>query len=211
MANYDPRKERTLFLVKPDGVQRGLIGEIISRFEKKGLKLAAMKMVLPSKKQVKEHYSAFDDAWRKKVGGFVKEAYDKKGEKFPYKSVLEAGRAVQNSLERYLSCGPIVAMVIEGAHAIKHVRKLTGATNPLEADIGTIRGDFTIESLLVANTFERTVRNLAHSSEDVQGAEREIKVWFKDDEVIDYHMAIDKVLYDPTWDKIGDEEIEGLV
>lgn len=211
MTKSDPRRERTLFLVKPDGVQRALVGEILSRFEKKGLKLAGLKLVLPTKEQAKEHYSAFDDAWREKVGGYVKKGYESQGKEFPYKTQLEAGQAVQNSLARYLSCGPIVAMVIEGGHAVQHVRKLLGSTNPLEADIGTIRGDFTIESLLLANAFDRTVRNLAHSSESPEEAEREIKVWFKEDELIDYNMAIDTVLYDPTWDKIGDEEIKGIV
>lgn len=200
-----PQEERTLFIIKPDGVQRGLIGEIITRFEKKGLKIAAMKMVQPTKKQAAEHYSSFDDAWREKVGGFVRDAYEGKGEAFPYGSLLEAGQSVQNKLAQYLATGPVVVMVIQGAHAVTHVRKLMGSTDPSKADIGTIRGDYTIESLSLANTFDRTARNLAHASESVEEASREIKVWFEEREVIKYNMAIDTILYDPAWDAVREE------
>lgn len=200
--------ERTLFLVKPDGVQRSLIGEIITRFERKGLKIAALKMVYPTKEQAAEHYSAFDDAWREKVGGFVKKAYEEKGEEFPFATQMEAGQWVQDSLAEYLSAGPIVAIVISGAHAVEHVRKLLGSTDPRSADIGTIRGDFTIESLQLANTYDRTARNLAHASESPEEAERELKVWFDESEIIQYNLAIDEILYDPKWDKVREELIE---
>lgn len=200
-------QEKSLFLVKPDGVQRGLVGDIITRFEKKGLKIVALKLVFPTLKQAKEHYSAFDDEWRDKVGGFVEAAYKTKGIKFPFKTVQEAGRSVQNSLCTYLSCGPVVAIVLQGGHAVEHVRKLLGSTNPKDADIGTIRGDFTIESISLANTFDRTVRNLAHASSSVADAEREIKVWFREDEIAKYNLAIDSILYDPKWDLLRDELI----
>ncbi len=198
--------ENTLFLVKPDGVQRGLIGKILSRFEQKGLKVVALKLVWPTMEQAAEHYSDFDDAWREKVGGFVKEAYDEKGEKFPFDNQIEAGQWVQNNLARYLSCGPVVAVVLQGAHAVEHVRKLLGSTNPKDADIGTIRGDFTIESLALANLFDRTARNLAHASGSVEEAEREIKVWFDEDELVEYELAIDTILYDVAWDAMEEAE-----
>ncbi len=207
ISHRKPEHERTLFLIKPDGVQRSLIGEIISRFEKKGLKVAALKLAQPSKKQAAEHYSAFDDAWREKVGGFVKAAYEEKGSEFPFKSLLEAGRQVQDNLSKYLSSGPIVAMVIQGSQAVTHVRKLLGSTDPSKADIGTIRGDFTIESLGLANFYDRTARNLAHSSESPEEAERELKVWFEEREIIKYNLAIDTILYDPAWDEVREELI----
>lgn len=205
--NTQRTEERTLFLVKPDGVQRGLVGEIISRFEKKGLKIAALKLVSPTPEQAAEHYSAFDDAWREKVGGFVKQAYEGRGDEFPFASLIEAGQSVQDSLAQYLSCGPIVAIVLQGANAVAHVRRLMGSTDPSKADIGTIRGDFTIESIDLANTYDRTVRNLAHSSESAEEAAREIKVWFTEEEVITYKLAIDEILYAPEWDKKRDDLI----
>lgn len=206
-AKLNQRYERTLFIIKPDGVQRGLIGEIMSRFERKGLKPIAIKLAQATKKQAAEHYSSLDDAWCVKVGGYVAAAYAEQGLEFKYASKLEAGRAVKKSLVGYLACGPVFAVVFEGAHAVEHVRKLLGSTNPLQSDIGTIRGDFTIESITLANSFDRTVRNIAHASESVEEAEREIAVWFKQDELIKYERAIDKILYDPTWDQIGDEDI----
>lgn len=201
------REERTLFMIKPDGVQRSLIGEILSRFEKKGLKIAALKMIQPSAKQAAEHYSSLDDAWCEKVGGYVKAAYDEQGLEFKYGSLLEAGKSVKESLVRYLAVGPVVAAVITGAHSVEHVRKLLGSTNPKEADIGTIRGDFTIESINLANSYDRTVRNLAHASESPEEAERELKVWFEESEVCSYNMAIDSILYNPQWGDTRDELI----
>lgn len=201
--------EKTLFIIKPDGVQRALIGEVISRFEKKGLKIAALKMVKPTSEQAANHYSAFDDAWREKVGGFVKSAYEKNNKEFPYANQIEAGQAVQDSLARYMSTGPIVVMVIQGPQAIEHVRKLLGSTDPSQADIGTIRGDFTIESIDLANTDDRPVRNLAHASDSVEGANREINVWFTKEELVNYNLAIDEILYDPEWDAVREEITSG--
>jgi len=164
-------------------------------------------LIQPTKKQAAEHYSSFDDTWRDKVGGYVQAAFTAKGETFPFASLQEAGRSVQNSLANYLSTGPVVAMVLQGAHAVEHVRKLMGSTDPSKADIGTIRGDFTIESINLANTYDRTVRNLAHASESVSEAERELKVWFSESEVAKYNLAIDEILYDPQWDKVRAEII----
>jgi nucleoside-diphosphate kinase len=197
----DPRRERTLFIVKPDGVQRSLVGEIISRFEKKGLKIAALKMTHAEEEKTAEHYSSLDDAWCEKVGGYVRAAYEEEGIEFNFKNDLEAGKMVKGNLVKYMASGPVVAIVLEGAHAVEHVRKLLGSTDPKEADIGTIRGDFTIESTRLANAFDRTVRNIAHASESREEAEREIGVWFEEDELIDYNFSIEKILYDPKWDR----------
>lgn len=203
MSNH-PKDEKTLFIVKPDGVQRSLVGEIITRFERKGLKIAALKLVFATVAQAEEHYSSLDDAWAEKIGGFVKEA---QGDAFAYKSLMEAGYAVKHSLVSYMASGPVVAIVLQGAHAVEHVRKLMGSTDPRKADIGTIRGDYTIESITLANSFDRTVRNLAHASESVEEAAREIKVWFSEDEMVKYNLAIDSILYDPKWDQLREELI----
>src|SRR3989344_855945 len=126
--------ERSLVLLKPDTIQRGLIGEIIARFERKGLKITAMKMVWPSREMAKRHYQ-LPEATMKALGERTLAAYAEKGEKHKFTDLMDIARDIMARLETYLSAGPIVAMVIEGAHAIAYVRKIRGATNPLSADI----------------------------------------------------------------------------
>ena len=207
MIDHPIKEEKTLFIVKPDGLQRSLVGEIIQRFERKGLKIAALKLVFPTKQMAEEHYSLLDYAWCEKVGGFIKKAYEENGLKFKFKSELEAGKNVKDKVTTYLSCGPVVVMVLQGAHAVEHVRKLLGSTDPLKSDIGTIRGDFTIESNLMANLFDRTVRNMAHASATVEEANREIDLWFKPEEIVSYNLAIDEILYDAAWEKVRSQLI----
>src|SRR3989344_2963479 len=126
--------ERSLVLLKPDAVQRGLVGEIISRFEKKGLKITAMKMVWPSKDSAKRHYQ-LPEPTMKLLGERTLAAYAEKGEKHKFSDPMDIARDIMARLVTYLSAGPIVAMIVEGAHAIAYVRKIRGATNPLSADI----------------------------------------------------------------------------
>lgn len=192
--------ERTLVLVKPDGVQRGLIGEIFSRFERKGLKLVAMKMVWPTEKQAKAHYYWSDE---EKIGNGQRtiEAYAERGIELK-EDPIKLAEKTQSKLFRYLQAGPIVAFVIEGAHAIKHVRNLVGSGNPLQADVGTIRADYSIDSYILADEDDRITRNLIHASGNVSEAEREMKVWFSEDEIVDYELAIEKILYDKDWEDI---------
>ncbi|MFA6461844.1 MAG: nucleoside-diphosphate kinase [Candidatus Woesearchaeota archaeon] len=151
--------ERTLVLVKPDGVQRGLIGKIITRFEDVGLKIIAMKMVWADETLAAKHY--FD----------VKERYDER---------------IFNNLSQYLREGPVVAMVLEGIHAVKQVRKMTGSTYPDESTPGTIRGDFAHISKAYANENNRRVGNLLHSSAKLEEAKYEIGIWFNDKEIHAY-------------------------
>lgn len=191
--------EQTLVLLKPDAVQRGLIGEILSRFERKGLKIVAMKMVQATEAQSKEHYN-WSDEEKIASGNRSIELYKAKGMDLE-KTPLEVGESVQRKLMGYLAVGPIVAMVIEGAHAIEHVRKVVGHGSPLKADVGTIRADLTIDSYEAADEADRAARNLVHASSSVAEAEREIAVWFKKDEVVSYDLAIEKVLYDLEWEK----------
>ncbi len=190
--------ERSLVLIKPDGVQRGLVGEIISRFEKKGLKITAMKMIWPTREMAKKHYDQPKDAMLL-LGNRTLASYAEKGLKHKFSDPMDIARDIQTRLFEYLVVGPVIAMVIEGAHAIAHVRKIRGATNPLGADIGTITGDYTIDSYFVADADERAIRNLVHASGSVEEAETEIEIWFKKEEIVDYDMAIDKILYSMEW------------
>ncbi len=196
--------ERTLVLVKPDGVQRGLIGEIISRFEKKGLKLVAMKMVWPTAKQAEDHYF-WSDEEKRGNGERTIDAYKERGLELEETDPIKLAEKTQAKLFRYLQAGPIVALVIEGAHAIAHVRKLVGSGNPLQADVGTIRADYSIDSYILADEADRITRNLIHASGNVGEAERELKVWFKEDELVEYDLAIEKLLYEREWEELRDD------
>lgn len=191
--------ERSLVLLKPDAIQRGLIGEIISRFEKKGLKITAMKMLWPTRVQAAKHYEQPESAM-KLLGDRTLATYAEKGVKHWSSDPLEIARDIQKKLVNYLSCGPVLAMVVEGAHAVVHVRKIRGATNPLGADIGTITGDYTIDSYFISDLDGRAIRNLVHASGTVEEAENEIKLWFKESEIMDYDLAIDKILYSMEWE-----------
>ena len=193
--------ERSLVLLKPDSIQRGLIGEIISRFEKKGLKIVAMKMIWPTKKIAMDHYF-WSDEEKEGTGNRTIEAYLAKGLKIT-KTAKEYAEDVKRRMYSYLQTGQIIAMVLEGAHAIEQVRKLVGHGNPLAADVGTIRADLTIDSYVVADEVDRAARNLVHASGNLQEAERELKVWFKEEELVDYDLAIEKILYDKDWEKLG--------
>lgn len=191
--------ERSLVIIKPDGIQRGLVGEIVSRFEKKGLKITAMKMLWPTREMATKHYDQPESAMML-LGQRTLASYAEKGEKHWSSDPMEIARDIQKKLVNYLSAGPVLAMVVEGAHAIAHVRKIRGATNPLGADIGTITGDYTIDSYFISDIDGRAIRNLVHASGSVDEAENEIKIWFKQDEIMDYDLAIDKILYSMEWE-----------
>jgi len=143
-------------MLKPDAVQRGLIGEIISRFEKKGLKIVAIKMLKVDKALAEEHYAEHRE------------------------------KPFFQSLVDYITSGPVVAMVVEGKNAIKIVRTLVGATNPAEALPGTIRGDYGLE----------VGRNVIHASDSPESAEREISLFFKPDEILEYKRIDEDWLYE---------------
>jgi nucleoside-diphosphate kinase len=190
--------EQTLVIVKPDGVQRGLVGEIVSRFEKKGLKLVAMKMVWPTLEQAKSHYF-WSDEEKLGTGNRTIDIYKEKGIPLAESDPLRIAESVQEKLFSYLTTGPVVVFVLEGAHAIAHVRTLVGHGSPLKADVGSIRSDYSIDSYEFADEFGRPSRNLIHASGNVKEAQREMKVWFSADEIVEYDLAIDKILYDPAW------------
>jgi len=191
--------ERTLVLLKPDVVQRGLMGEIITRFERKGLKIVAMKFVQATEEQAVQHYF-WSDEEKTKTGNRTIEIYKNKGIELE-KTAIELAEDVQKRLVRFMLAGPVLAMVIEGAHAIEHVRKLVGHGSPLQADVGTIRADYTIDSYLLADEANRAARNLVHASSSIDEAERELKVWFEESEIVDYELAIEKILYSMEWEE----------
>lgn len=171
MANT---KERTLVLLKPDAVQRNLVGEIISRFEKAGFKIMGMKLVLPTEDQARTHYQINPNLPEK----------------------------ILQHLVKFLTASPVVAMVLEGNKAIPVVRKLVGSTEPLQSIPGTIRGDYTLDSYDLADKDGRAVRNLVHASSSQEDAEKETKIWFRDDELVKYKSLREKMLYDVDLDGI---------
>ncbi len=201
MQQNHPKHERTLVLIKPDGVQRSLIGEIIQRYERIGLKLIAVKMLIATEEQIEKHY-ALDPKWRMTNGEKTIKGYVDKGLEPPLRDPMEMSGRTLNVLKKYMTSGPVIAMIWAGAHAVEIVRKITGGTEPLTSDVGTIRGDFVLDSYQLSDTDGRSVRNLIHASGSVEEAEMEIKHWFSDNEIIKYNLVQDKILYDVNLDGI---------
>jgi len=198
-----PSKEKTLVIIKPDGVQRALIGEIIRRYERAGLKMVAIKMVIPTEEMATRHYyEVGGDEWLEAVGTKARASYEKKGLECPYKTNKENGWAVLKNNAKYLSSGPVIAMIWQGNQAVGLVRKITGGTEPLSSDVGTIRGDFTLDSYGLADTDNRSMRNLIHASGAVEEAEKEIPIWFDAQEVHNYRHVQEQILYDVNLDGI---------
>jgi len=194
----DIREEKTVVLIKPDGVKRGLIGEIISRIEKRGLKIIALEMIWGTKEQVDEHYPK-DEKWITRLGEKTKITYEKYG--FDVKKELgtndlkKIGEMVRSWLIEYLSSGPMVKIVVKGIHAIDMVRKLSGNTLPVLAEMGTIRGDYSVDSPIAANRGKRSVHNIVHASENPEEAEHEIEFWFSPEEIHDYKRAEEDIMF----------------
>lgn len=181
--------EKTVVLIKPDGVKRALVGEIISRFERVGLKIVAMKLIKVKKSFVGKHYRD-DIKWYKSVGikllEFYKENGKDPGEDLGSIDPIEIGKMVRNWLFTYITSGPVVAMLLESPHAVEVVRKLVGSTYPLSSPPGTIRGDFFYDSPFLANFGKRSVMNLIHASGTVDEARFERKLWFREKEIYKY-------------------------
>ncbi|HAS00094.1 MAG TPA: nucleoside-diphosphate kinase [Candidatus Moranbacteria bacterium] len=195
-----PKKERTFVIIKPDGIQRSMVGEIISRFERVGLKLTAMKMLVPKAEQCWTHYNK-DEAWFQSKGERIVKGREEM--KLPVeKEAIEYGRDIIGQLVTFMTSGPVLAMVIEGNSAVGIVTKLVGGTEPLTSDIGTIRGDLTLDSYDLAGMDGRAVRNLIHCSDKPEEAEREIKIWFDESEIIAYRSISEAMLYDVNLDGI---------
>jgi nucleoside-diphosphate kinase len=195
------KHERTLVLIKPDAIQRSLIGEIIKRYEQVGLKLVAMKFLVPTAKHIEEHYT-LDSEWRRITGEKTIKGYVDKGLEPPERDPLKVTEVLLAKLKKYMTSGPIIAMIWQGAHAVAIVRKLTGSTEPLMSDVGTIRGDFVLDSYQMTDTDGRSIRNLVHASGSVKEAEQEIEHWFSEAEVINYRLVQEQILYDVNLDGI---------
>jgi len=176
--------EQTLILAKPDAVQRGLVGEIIKRFEKVGMKIAGIKMIQANEGQLGQHYKD-DKEWKLSVGNKTLKVAKEKGIEMNETAEQIGSRIRKWNMETLKFC-PIIAMVFEGPHAIEFGRKLVGNTEPRQSPPGTIRGDYSIESYAIADAKKRTTLNLVHASESKSEAEREIKIWFNADELYDY-------------------------
>lgn len=185
--------QRTLVLIKPDGVQRGLVGEILSRFERCGLKVVGMKMVYPDEKLAGDHYIA-DEEWLANVGEKAKAAYKKQGVTVD-KTEREIGLTIREQLMQYLVMSPVVAFALEGHNAVAHVRKMVGSTSPGDAAAGTIRGDLSFDTYALADGTKRPIQNLIHASGAVEEAEREIPLWFNDSEIHEWERVDEALLY----------------
>jgi len=188
-------------MIKPDGIQRSLIGEVVRRFENIGLKLAAMKMLVPTAEKIEQHYT-LDPNWRRVTGEKTIKGYKDKGLTPPTENPLEITDKLLINLKKYMTSGPVVAMVWEGAHVIKIIRKLVGGTEPLTSDVGSIRGDYVLDSYEMSDVDDRAIRNLIHASGSVQEAEMEIKHWFAPEELINYRLVQEEILYDVNLDGI---------
>lgn len=200
MEKQHPKKERTFVILKPDALQRSLMGEIIGRFEKVGLKIVAMRFGVPEEAKLWKHYNK-DDVWFLKKGTKIFE--DKKAAGMATnKEPIEYGKDIIVALVKYMTAGPVLMLVLEGNQAVAVVKKLVGETEPATSDVGTIRGDYTMDSYNIASIDDRAVRNLIHSSDVVPEAQREIDLWFTKAELLEYRLIAEEILYDVNLDGI---------
>jgi len=176
-----PKEEKTFIIIKPDGVRKGLIGEIISRFERRDLKVVALEMFHPSRKEMDNHYPK-DEKWIRRLGEKTMATYAKYGhdvkKDFGTSDLVRVGKTVRGWLIDFMSSAPLVKIIVQGVHAVDMVRKIVGPTMPYLAEMGTIRGDFSNDSPLNANVERRSVYNLVHASETPEEAKHEIAHWF---------------------------------
>jgi nucleoside-diphosphate kinase len=182
--------ERTLVILKPDAVKRALIGEVVGRFERAGLKIVGLKMFKPHEELANKHYPTTREEFIVGMGNKTLDNYKALGmdpvKELGTNDAKEIGLMVQGWLVNFLTSGPVVAVVLEAPHAIELTRKIVGSTLPLGAQPGTIRGDFSFDSSALANNKKRPIKNLIHASGEPAEAEYEIKLWFKPDEIVQY-------------------------
>jgi len=194
---HHPKEEKTVLIIKPDGVKRGLIGEIISRVEKRGLKVIALEMIQANKEQVNDHYPK-DEKWIKRLGEKTLKNFSDYGlnvKELGSDDAMEIGKMVRGWLIDYLTSGPMVKMVVKGIHAIAMVRKLVGQSMPSAAEMGTIRGDFSVDDATAANQDKRAIHNIVHASETPEEVAHEIAFWFAAEDVYDYKRAEEDIMF----------------
>jgi nucleoside-diphosphate kinase len=181
--------ERSLVLLKPDAVKRGVVGEIVHRFERAGLKVVGAKLVQADRGQAEKHYKK-DESWHKKIGEINIKDCENFGldvkDIFGTDDAVEIGQQVNEWLYDMFAIGPVFAFVFEGVNTVSKIRNLVGSTFPDAAPPGTIRGDFGLDSSFSSLKRKRAVLNLIHASGAVEEAEEEIKLWFDDTELLSY-------------------------
>ena len=195
------KDERTLVIIKPDGIQRSLIGDVIHRYERVGLKLVGIKMMIPTKDLIEKHYT-LDPEWRVRTGQKTIKSYLDKGLTPPSTDPVEITGRILKNLVNYMTKGPVVVMVWQGAHAVEIVRKITGGTEPVTSQVGTIRGDYVLDSYRMSDSDGRSVRKIVHASGSVKEADDEIAHWFKKEELFNYRLIVEEMLYDVDLDGI---------
>lgn len=190
--------EQTLVVLKPDAVLRGIMGEILTRFEKVGLKVVAARFVKVTPELAEKHYPADREAFLRGMGQKTLENYEKMGvdpvKMLGSKDTLEIGRMIRMWLIDYICESPVMAFVLEGPHAVELIRKMSGHTLPLLSAPGTIRGDYAYDSSVLANTAKRAIKNMIHASGTVEEAKYEIPLWFKPSEIYAYERVDEKVM-----------------
>lgn len=203
-AQNHPKNERTFVILKPDTIQRGLVGEIVSRFERIGLKIVGMKLHMADEEKLWAHYNK-DDAWFLKKGEKILINKQSLGHTID-KEAIEYGKDIIRAVVSYMRAGPVVSLVLEGNNAAAVVKRLVGGTEPATADSGTIRGDFAIDSYYLCDVDgSRGMRNLIHCTDIEDGADaatREIGIWFTDEEIVKYRLIAEAMLYDVNLDGI---------
>ncbi len=188
-------------MLKPDAIQRSLVGEIIGRFERAGLKIVHMKLTMLDEQTLWDHY-AKDDAWFLKKGTKIVEDRKANGLSIE-KEPIEYGKDIIRALVKFMTSGPVVMMALEGNSAIAVVKKLVGETEPATSDVGTIRGDFTLDTYNIAAIDDRAVRNLMHCSDVPEEAKRELTLWLGGEkDMINYRLVSEAILYDVNLDGI---------
>jgi nucleoside-diphosphate kinase len=203
MSDY-PRiqNQQTFVFIKPDAVQRSLLGTFIQKFEQAGLKVVASKFMIPEEAKLWTHYNKSDEWYTAKGENMVKNLQEKGIE--VTKAPIEYGKDIVRSLIDFMTSGPVMAMVLEGNEAVDTVVKLVGSTEPKSSDVGTIRGDYTSDTYKIANLDNRAVRNLMHCSDTPENAQTEINIWFDKSEIVKYNNVNDIILYDVSWSHVGE-------
>ena len=194
----NPNEEKTFLLVKPDGVKRGLIGRIISLIERRGLKIVGLQMIRPTRNQIDRHLPK-DEKWIRRLGEKTLKNYKEykidAQKELGTEDTLEIGKKVREWLVNYLCSGPMVKIAIQGIHAIDMIRKLVGSSMPSEAEMGTIRGDFSVDDATAANRDKRAIHNIVHASETFEEASHELSFWFSVEDVYHYKRAEEDVMF----------------
>ena len=184
--------QKSLVLMKPDAVKRGIVGEILHRFERSGLKMVAVKLVQAGDDLAQKHYPDTEE-WKLKVGQRTIDDCEKYGidlmANMGTTDPLKVGEMVKQWNVDFLKSGPVLAIVFEGVNAVERVRSLVGNTIPAKAEPGTIRGDFSLDSAIAANRRTRTVYNLIHASGTPEEAQQEIEMWFKSEDILSYRRV----------------------